>query len=302
MKVKQLLGIIMLMLVMVLTACSGKPYEEYREAMERNEQVERGKMSVNVEVKSDFTQKGAQSAEAVKAMGAMQVDNQIAYEADKVQSLTHVKMGEVGYDMEYYGLDGENYLYMPLLGKYIHLEGEAMLGQSPMTYELISEIQSQWVGIFKKHLDIENTLKGKGLILETEEGQIKATEYTVNLSKETLNQMKDELSQSILSWAASQGLEDKKAMEKAFKQIEVNELTYKGFVNKDGYVNRQEIEISYSFNGKETLFKGQRVKVIIEEWDFNAPQHLDEINIPTASAVTMGALEKQLVEKTKSQE
>ncbi len=302
MKVKQLLGIIMLMLVMVLTACSGKPYEEYREAMERNEQVERGKMSVNVEVKSDFTQKGAQSAEAVKAMGAMQVDNQIAYEADKVQSLTHVKMGEVGYDMEYYGLDGENYLYMPLLGKYIHLEGEAMLGQSPMTYELISEIQSQWVGIFKKHLDIENTLKGKGLILETEEGQIKATEYTVNLSKETLNQMKDELSQSILSWAASQGLEDEKAMEKAFKQIEVNELTYKGFVNKDGYVNRQEIEISYSFNGKETLFKGQRVKVIIEEWDFNAPQHLDEINIPTASAVTMGALEKQLVEKTKSQE
>lgn len=302
MKVKQLLGIIMLMLVMVLTACSGKPYEEYREAMERNEQVERGKMSVNVEVKSDFTQKGSQSAEAVKAMGAMQVDNQIAYEADKVQSLTHVKMGEVGYDMEYYGLDGENYLYMPLLGKYIHLEGEAMLGQSPMTYELISEIQSQWVGIFKKHLDIENTLKGKGLILETEEGQIKATEYTVNLSKETLNQMKDELSQSILSWAASQGLEDEKAMEKAFKQIEVNELTYKGFVNKDGYVNRQEIEISYSFNGKETLFKGQRVKVIIEEWDFNAPQHLDEINIPTASAVTMGALEKQLVEKTKSQE
>lgn len=302
MKVKQLLGIIMLMLVMVLTACSGKPYEEYREAMERNEQVERGKMSVNVEVKSDFTQKGAQSAEAVKAMGAMQVDNQIAYEADKVQSLTHVKMGEVGYDMEYYGLDGENYLYMPLLGKYIHLEREAMLGQSPMTYELISEIQSQWVGIFKKHLDIENTLKGKGLILETEEGQIKATEYTVNLSKETLNQMKDELSQSILSWAASQGLEDEKAMEKAFKQIEVNELTYKGFVNKDGYVNRQEIEISYSFNGKETLFKGQRVKVIIEEWDFNAPQHLDEINIPTASAVTMGALEKQLVEKTKSQE
>lgn len=302
MKAKQLLGIIMLMAVMVLTACSGKAYEEYGKAMERNEQVERGKMSVNVEVKSDFTEKEAQSAEAVKAMGAMQVDNQIAYEADKVQSLTHVKMGEVGYDMEYYGLDGENYLYMPLLGKYIHLEGEAMLGQSPMTYELISEIQSQWVGIFKKHLDIENTLKGKGLILETEEGQIKATEYTVNLSKETLNQMKDELSQSILSWAASQGLEDEKAMEKAFKQIEVNELTYKGFVNKDGYVNRQEIEISYSFNGKETLFKGQRVKVIIEEWDFNAPQHLDEINIPTASAVTMGALEKQLVEKTKSQE
>ena len=302
MKVKQLLGIIMLMLVMVLTACSGKPYEEYREAMERNEQVERGKMSVNVEVKSDFTQKGALSAEAVKAMESLQVDNQIAYEADLVRSLTHVKMGEVGYDMEYYGLDGENYLYMHLLGKYIHLEGEAMLGQRPMTYELISEIQSQWVGIFKKHLDIENTLKGKGLILETEEGQIKATEYTVNLSKETLNQMKDELSQSILSWAASQGLEDEKAMEKAFKQIEVNELTYKGFVNKDGYVNRQEIEISYSFNGKETLFKGQRVKVIIEEWDFNAPQHLDEINIPTASAVTMGALEKQLVEKTKSQE
>lgn len=302
MKAKQLLGIIMLMAVMVLTACSGKAYEEYGKAMERNEQVERGKMSVNVEVKSDFTQKGAQSDEAVKAMESLQVDNQIAYEADQVRSLTHVKMGEVGYDMEYYGLQGENYLYMPLLGKYIHLEGEAMLGQSPMTYELISEIQSQWVGIFKKHLDIENTLKGKGLILETEEGQIKATEYTVNLSKETLNQMKDELSQAIALWSETKGLEDKKAIEEAFKQIEINELTYKGFVNRDGYVNRQEIEIGYSFKGKETIFKGQRVKVIIEEWDFNAPQHLDEIKIPTASAVTMGALENQLVEATNSQE
>lgn len=283
MKKKSMVYLLLIVVLIVsLAGCSSKPYKSYIEAMEKTESAESGKSKVNVDVVSEFDYKNlsAEDIAELKNFEKISIENITAFEAENVKNLTNIKIGDVGYDVEYHKFGDKEYIYMPMIAKYIEVGGNDVLITNPIETLFDKEMQEKVVEIFKKKINIENTLRGNTAILETAEGQIKTVEYSVVLEKEEIRVLIDEVFKEYKKSEIEKGnTENIEKIEEFISKIEIESFDYKGYVNKDNYINREVIEIAYkTLAGTDII--NQKIVVSIEQWDFNEKQDIKELTIP----------------------
>lgn len=280
-------------LIVSLAGCSSKPYVTYLKAMEKTEAVESGKTKINVDVVSEFDYKNlsAEDISELKKFEKISVENITKFESENVNNLTNIKIGDLGYDVEYHKFGDKEYIYMPMIAKYIEIGENDTIMKNPIETLFDDEFQEKIVEIFKEQINIENTLKGNTIILETAEGQIKTVEYSVVLGKEEIKLLIDKIFEEYKNNEIEKGnTKDIEKIEEFISKIEIESFDYKGYVNKDNYINREVIEILYK-TSEATDIVNQKIVVSVEQWDFNEKQDIKELTIPEGMLMNVDELD-----------
>lgn len=275
---KKYLKIMIIILVLVLgVGCSDKSYEEYQKAVDKTENIERGKYDFDIEYNTKFNKEVLTVEDFKEAMefSNIRLSGVNIYDKsnDGVNTYANIEVGNIGIDLEYYQNSEDKYLKIPFLGKFINLNNfetkdlsndfdfnEDMDMNFDFDEETFYAIGSLWNEAIKE----ENVFKGQNSLLETPDGDVKVTEYSIKFSDELLKElMKETLEILNLSDSAS-----------FLDEITIDEFKYQAFVDIDGYIINENFGMSYTLDNEREIDSGQ-FKFEITNYDINDKQVIE---------------------------
>lgn len=246
---KKYLKIITVSLVLVLIlGCSDQSYEEYEKAVEKTENLQRGKYSLDIEYQMSFNEdllsveefKKVSNFSSIKFSG----DNIFDHSNDEMNFYGNLEGGNLGLDLEYYK-NGENrYLKIPLLGKYIDLDDfNTEKFSQKMSFDIdenmdinVNEEAFEKIGkLWSDAIQEENVFKGKKSLLETPDGDVKVTEYSIDFSDELLKSLVTET--MMILEVSDEGF--------SMDQITIDTFRYTAFVDIDGFIIQENFRMAY---------------------------------------------------------
>lgn len=194
-------GIMLLMVLMLLiTACTTDNLSDYKNAIKKTEEIDKGRMNLSIKTALEFKTEGLTDSQ-IRDLSyfeqmefAMDVQYDDSSDKEKVIAKSYCNFGGMGFDMGFYFNGEKAYMKMPIIEKYMSLDDfdttkqeEQLNGES---YEnLFQPILNKWNELLQQ----ENVFKGKKTYVLTDEGQIKTTTYTIEASEEQLKAIGDEL-------------------------------------------------------------------------------------------------------------
>ena len=274
--------IIVSLVLLLVVGCSDQSYEEYQKAVEKTENVQKGKYSIEVSYQTNFNEevlsiedfKEASKFSDIKLSGVSIFD----HSNKGLNFFGNLEGGNLGLDLEYYQKNDKKYLKIPILGKYIDVAdfnpddfSEEMIFNSDENIGIkIDEASFEAVGnLWSDAILEENVFKGKKSLLETPDGDVKVTEYAIEFSDELLKRLINEtmvildLSDEIMQ----------------MDQISVDAFKYIAFVDIDGYIIQENFSMSYLMEAVAEVKSGE-FKFEITNYDLNKEQKIEmpEIN------------------------
>lgn len=195
MKRKLLATMLTLILVTIgLSACSDKSYENYLKAVEKTETVTKYSGDFNMKMSADINTDGLSDAELrnVSLYNNFEVINSYKSDQDEglLESNIYINFGGLGFDIKYYDDSKKAFLKMPIIEKYVYMEDLSSLSSASdiesmyMNFDDISEIisdeaASELTKLWRDAVEANNVVRGKESLIETKEGEIKATKYII---------------------------------------------------------------------------------------------------------------------------
>ncbi len=291
-----------LLLAVSLASCSFDSLGDYKKAAEKTEQIKKGQTSGDFSMVIDFNTEGM-TEEEIKELNyfkEMKGSFNAAYDndAEKVIFRNYLSFGGLGFDFDLYMNGKEVFMKLPVVGKYMRLDGL----QAPMiteqqgdgkpdfiSKETLEELNANWLGILKK----EDIFKGKDIILTTPDGEVKTTEYTIKLNDEQIKSLavdsidilsKDEKLKEYYEESIKNKIEPLKdtSFEKLFSDMKENMkdytsegFSYTAYVDIDGYIVNEVIEFAPKFVDAEMSVNSVSYKLDIKNWDINKEQKFD---------------------------
>lgn len=261
--------VFLLMSIMLsLTACAKDDLASYKEAIEKTESIERGRMNLSIKTDLEFNTEGLSETEIrdLSYFDQMEFALDIQYdesdEKDKAIVKSYYNFGGMGFDMSFY-FDGEQgYMKMPIIEKYISfsdLDFEEQ--QNKFDEDSYSRLVEPLVNKWNELLQQENVFKGKKTYVLTNEGQIKTTTYSIEASEEQLKALGDEVirvikEEEIIETFIKQGMKNNDFAE--LDGIDTQEI----IEQMEAYVGRMALE---SFSGMAYVdFDGRVIKEVYE--------------------------------------
>jgi len=305
MKKKMILMIVLLLAVMTAAGCGGNGLEDYKKAVDKTSQIERGQSSAEFTLNMDFYTNGMLPEEIAKLnyYSEMSGSFQSAFDkaANQMIARSYLNLGGLGIDFDLYENGDELFLKLPIAGKYIRM-GDVIRGADAAikpedTPELISEdtrkaLSRMWVDLMNQ----DNVFKGKDIVLSTPDGEVKTTVYTITLTDEEFKTAagnaadifsKDEnLKKNFSSyaekasgqkitgkWKPDQFFSD---MKEWLKECRLENFQYTAYVDIDGYIVNETLEFKLKRNATsqgepETI----NYKLDMKNWDINKKQQFE---------------------------
>lgn len=254
---------ILLLLVTSLVGCSKDDLKAYMEAVDRTNDIKRGQILYEVKMETDFNTDGL-SAEEIKQLSYIRKVESSAYVTfDGPQSKSIIKtyfnFGGLGFDTILYNDGEKTFVRMPILGKYIIMDGyeqEENIEASPISKEGIQKINEKWL----KLLNNEDVTSGEKTLLDTEDGEVKVTRFSISpteeqvkmLFKEAIKVLKEDekLDDFISNNIYGYGVDEVTSMDDIFKDLEseidkinVKEVKYDVYIDIDGYIIQNDIYV-----------------------------------------------------------
>ncbi|MGB3367924.1 MAG: hypothetical protein WBA54_10565 [Acidaminobacteraceae bacterium] len=282
MKRKLVSIILTLMLVVtVVSGCSDNSYENYLRAVEKTDAQTKYSGDFTISMKADINIEGLTKEElkSVNLYNNLEVSN--SYKSDKelglIESNLYINFGGLGFDIKYYDDSVKAFLKMPIVEKYVYMDDLSALDsgmdiETPnMDYanfsDLISEESKDEIAkLWKDAIDQDNIVKGKESLIETKEGEVKATQYTIKYEDKMFKELilksmlilyKDEKFKDAglinLSNYESRtsGEFDAELLREEFIDILVIEnFEINAYIDIDGYIVKEDMDLVITSNTK----------------------------------------------------
>lgn len=288
-----------LLLSLVLVGCGEKSYETYEEAVEKTENIRQGKMQIDGHYSIDFNEDALTDAEFKEAsqFSEFSVTGTGIYDKDinSMNFFANLEIGNMGFDLEYYDDQGEKYIKIPFIGKYIALNNiESMMEDMdandlsenfniPMEFneEIIDEIAQLWSTSIKE----ENVFKGEDILLTTPDGDVKVTEYSIEFSDA---QLKELIKETVLIYDESIDLS-------FMEEFEFETFKYLTYVDIDGYIIEEHFEMVYLVPAYEAV---EQVNFSLDftNYDIDEKQSIDIPEITEDNLIEIDNLESFMEE------
>ena len=296
---KSIIAIFVLVLAFSFTACNESSLEEYKRASEKTDEIEKGQTSGEFSMITEFNTEGM-TAEEIKELNYykdMKGSFNVSYDEESGKSIfkNYLNMGGLGFDFEIFINGDEMYMKLPVVGKYmkldeikssVNVEQEADI----ISKETIDLIASKWIGLMNE----DDVFKGKDIVITTPDGEVKTTEYVIKLNDQQIKSLfkdstdllsKDEkLKEFYIKYIeeASDELDNKLFEElivdlnEGIDNYKVENFIYTAFVDIDGYIVNETIEISISvIEPEEKGLSGMNYSLDLNNFDINKEQKFD---------------------------
>lgn len=256
--------ITLVLLMFLMTACATDDLGDYKKAIEKTEDIDKGRMNLSINTGIDFNTEGLTDAEIrdLSYFDQMEFALDVQYDrsngTEKAIAKSYYNFGGMGFDMGFYFNDEEAYMKVPIIDKYVSLkELEVSENESQYDEEMCEKVLKP---IFKKWNELlqqENVFKGKKTYVLTDEGQIKTTTYTIEASEEQLKALGDEMVRVIKEEELIESLIREGMKNKSFEGVE--EIDPEEVVKyMEEYIDRMVLE---GFKGTAYVdFDGRLIK------------------------------------------
>ena len=298
---KLMVTILTLFLASALIGCSFDSLEGYKDAVEKTEQIQKGRTEGEFSLEMDFNTEGM-TEEQIKELNyfrKMKGSFNAAYDHELGKKIFryYLNFGGLGFDLDLFVNGEEMFMKLPVIGKYAKLSKmkEYMTDTQEEDFGFVDQgtqnaIDEKWLGLLKK----EDIFKGKDTILTTPDGEVKVTEYTIRLND---NQIKDLAMYSIDMLSKDERFNEsyEKYIKKNFESLKdtspkellsdmkenikkytVESFGYTAYVDIDGYIVSEIVGITLEVdNAEPTAVTGLSYELNIKNWDINKAQEFD---------------------------
>ena len=299
---KRKISLMLALIVILLTACNTTNLAEYKKAAEKTDQFTKGQVSGEFTVTTEINPDGL-TAEEIKELNYIK-DMSGSYsvvfddEQEKTIIRNYLNFGGLGYDFELYINGEEMFMKLPVMGKYLRMDEEMISANEEVfiednqiiSKETMKELGEKWLSLMNE----EDVFKGKNIVLTTPDGEVKTTEYTIKLNQEQIKILlkdcteilpKDENLRSFYENNIRKNAEPLK--DKTFEdflndiksnteKLNVENFSYTAYVDIDGYIVNEIIEISLkTIDAEKEGIIGINYKLNMKNWDINKEQKFD---------------------------
>ena len=321
---KKRVAVLLILLLTVLSAagCGNTGLEDYKKAAEKTEQIKSGQMSGEFSAVIDFNTEGMpqEDRERLNSYKETTGSFQAVYDqnAEKEIYRNYLNVGGLGFDFDLYLNGEEQFMKLPVSGKYMKLNDlvkelnnneQELEGSVFLSKETEEALNDLWVST----LEEENVFKGKDIVLTTPDGEVKTTVYTITLGRGQIREFlsgaieilsKDEKLNTNLSTILS-GVSDSQRWDNSgefFSQLKEQmkkntdlNFQYTAYVDIDGYIVNEIITFQSEQNAAETgETKGIQYKLELKNWDINRKQEFDFPKLTEENTMKADRLENSM--------
>lgn len=304
-----------ILFVIFFVSCSVDSLESYNKAVQKTEDIKTGQTSGNFTVVMDFNTEGM-TEEQIKELNyfkTVEGSFNAAYDESQKAAIirNYLNLGGLGFDYDIYMNEDKMFMKLPIVGKYLQLDESYKNGEATV---LISEdtkasIGEKWMGLLNK----EDIFREKDIILTTPDGEVKTTQYTIALKDEQIKSLafdgmeillKDEkfkesyenLLKKNIKYFEGYSLDKlTEAFEETLKNCKVEAFAYNAYVDIDGYIVNETIEISVTMQDSNSSgINGFDYKMEIKNWDINKAQDLEFPILSEENTLKLENIEKNM--------
>lgn len=308
---KRIFALLML-LSLILTSCQVKePLRSYIEAVERTEAVDEGQSLFSIEVKNTY-----RDDEDLDVGDDLQFEMYSQYdftdsEHEKLEAHSYLYTGDIGMDFSFYSEDDTIFIKLPFEENYlvidyntINQEATTFQGEDVFTI-LFQPFMEKWLSILQE----ENVVRGEKTIMTTEDGDVKATKYTIQLNEEQLEALIIELfsilkSNSDLLVSTANSYMDCVLSEDELIQLiddfqsellkSEMSMTVVSYINADGFIIDTEVEYTVKYDDEDMPIESQVYLIRMEEWDIYKDQNFNIPELTEDNSLTMDEFENEM--------
>lgn len=276
-----------ILLLVFVSGCDSKGYETYQKAMNRYDSIDEGREKINIYIDLEFNLEGLNDSEIQELMIFDRIDMELdlAYNGSQGIAKNYIYFGGMGMEAHFYMTDEGLYLKIPMFNYIVKLEEDnnSNILILDMESDALSKIRNIWVEVLKD----EDVVMGENTILSTNQGNVKASRYTVNVSEEQLKILFDGILEVVVEEIVRFAFENKMLEELSFNNIGIKEISdfinriqLKGFMGEvyidyDGYPIYQRYEIDIEFKDAKSR-EINRIELVFESelMEYNRVQEL----------------------------
>ena len=294
---KVLFSFLIIILAFSIIGCSKNDLKAYNNARLKTSNIKKGQKSFEMKIDNELCEDGLTDKELkeLNNFKSMNMNSYISYDLNmkKAMGINYTQLGGLGLDSIIY-MDGDDqYLQLSTYWKYLILN-EDVDTDNPIEKSTVDRIKSKWIEI----LNEEDVFSGEKILLSTEDGEVKAREYTIKLNeeqlKEFLNFVLDVLEedtkfnefskQMVIGIGEELADKDKEdIIGSLIKDLRISiedskdlSFKYKSFIDIDDYIVEENIDFILN---KETKKKGDLEKIsaniVVKNWDIEKDQDLE---------------------------
>ncbi|WIV10589.1 hypothetical protein [Proteiniborus sp. MB09-C3] len=284
--------------------CSKNDLTDYVKAVKKTYEIKKGTSKADVQFNTEFNFNSSGTFEKelydLLRNAKFSMNIKIDKEADIMLSEMYVNLGRVGQDINFYSLNDRQYIeYLSTViedKKYIELTKNSNNSDSDnqISENTLNMIKDKWTEILKE----ENVFKGNKVLVSTDEGEVKATEYTIEINNEQFKELAGFVIDAVIesddinklynnSWKLEDSGEisfDNEDLKKTIQEIRkiINEssnskLLYKAFMDMDGYIVEENIEfiLETDEDQEEYIIKKINVQCNTKNFNIQKEQNID---------------------------
>ena len=316
---KKIITIILALTLMLLTACNTNNLAEYKKAAEKTDQITKGQTTGEFTLITEINQEGL-TAEEIRELNYikdMSGSFSVVFDDDEEKSIirNYLNFGGLGYDFEVYNNGKEMFIKLPVVGKYLKIDdmssvSEKMYTESQMvSEETIKEFSKKWLSLMNE----EDVFKGKDIVLSTPDGEVKTKEYIIKLNNEQIKALLNDSVEIFLQdkslkklyeeniRAMAEPLKDKTFEEmlsdikENFDKFKVENFSYTAYVDIDGYIVNEIIDIKLETNDiEESGIESFSYNLNMKNWDINKQQNFDFPVLTDKNTLKMEDMEENM--------
>ncbi|GAU76283.1 hypothetical protein [Fusibacter sp. 3D3] len=331
--------ILFLLFSWILTGCLGKEdYKAYKDAAVKTDAIQKGAQSVKVAVNQTlFEEAEPQNVTTLKGLETLKFDlsGQFDYEKNLALYDIYYYYNDLGNDIKYIQKsETEQYIKIPMFKDYLKLNAQSFasegsnettpvkgeFGSADIFKTIIDEIGIEWNTMIQK----ENIFVGEKTTIKNEDGDVKATKFTIKPTTEQLELISDRIKTSLLAHTdelanafnqfSRNGMStnggaiannDSKKMkmdaeeihaliENLMSNMTITHYEEVAYVDLDGYIIEETttIGIDYTQTDQFTpLFKAQEIVINSKFWGIEKTQKFDFPEIDESNSKSMDAFD-----------
>ncbi|NLJ57333.1 MAG: hypothetical protein GX339_00630 [Tissierellia bacterium] len=286
-----------LILLILLTACNKNSLAEYKKAAEKTAGIRRGQTAGEFILTTEINPHGL-TAEEIKELNYikdMEGSFSVVYddELGKRAIRNYLNFGGLGYDFEVF-IEGDQMLIkLPIVGKYLKIEERAredLQSENPfISQQTIDELTKKWLTLMNE----EDVFRGKAIVLTTPDGEVKTREYTIKLNDQQIKTLLEEAAEILVKDKKLKNFYEENirantedlyttsfeeflaSILKAAEKFKVQDFSFTAYVDIDGYIVNQVLEISLKTIEQKEGIVGFNYYLDIKNWDINKDQNFD---------------------------
>lgn len=319
---KYLMLLLILILSLGLVACSGSALEHYRLAMEKTDNMSKASESLEIKVEAEYNTQGLDE-DLLKIIESFQnitftLKGGFDNELNKSKNSGYLNFGDFGYDFNVYGVEDKTYMEPFFLNlkdhRYIEISMENFeKPEDDLPMGMLEKISDKW----DKIINEENVIKGEKVLVTTDDGEVKSSEFTINLNDEQLKEFllyvielfeeneeylnimgkttyikeEVELSEKEKEEIYKEAFE---ALKEFLRNSENLNLFYKAYIDVDNYVVQEDVRFSMD-NNNDDAKSGELISLEFtmtnKYWNIEKDQELD-FDLPSPeSFIKLGDLD-----------